>query len=118
MRSRIGFYVFFAVVALFIVGGMIANFALMSQSNAMTCTVTDKDRSTDPEGGSIYQIYTEDCGVLRVQDNPLQGVWNAADIYAQIDVDTRYEFHTSGWRMPLLSQFPVIHQARELTPAP
>lgn len=115
MRAhRAGFGIFAGLIALFMIGAVVMTVAFYSGSATMACIVTDKDRSST-EDGSVYQVYTEDCGVLRVSDNPLKGVFNAADIYGQIEPDRVYEFQTFGWRMPLLSQFPTIYEVREIT---
>lgn len=83
------------------------------------CYVTGKDMvhqpavpSTKDQSGqaakNIYQVYTRDCGTLRVEDNALQGVWNSADIYGALVPEKSYRITTVGWRMPFFSIFPTI----------
>jgi hypothetical protein len=78
----------------------------------LTCTVTDKDRTTttDAEGNtkSIHRVYTDECGVLEVNDVLLRGNFNSADDYAVLKEGETYELTTIGWRIPLLSQFPTV----------
>lgn len=71
------------------------------------CTVEDKDRTRKSDGGSDQRIYT-DCGVLNVADDALQGQWNSADTYSQIEVGQTYELTTVGWRNGLLTLFPNV----------
>ena|SRR5688500_5299178 len=78
----------------------------------VTCTVDDKDRSSS-QSGSVYRVYT-DCGVFEVQDAALRDQFASADLYADIQLGTTYEFTTIGWRVPFLSMFPNII---EVTPA-
>lgn len=75
------------------------------------CTVEDKDRSSS-QNGSVYRVYT-DCGVFEVEDATLRGQFASADLYADIDEGTTYEFTTIGYRVPFLSMFPNIIAATE-----
>lgn len=43
-----------------------------------------------------------------MRDSPLNGVWNAADVFGSIEVGQRYDFTTVWPRVPVLSMFPVI----------
>lgn len=88
-------------------------------SQTLTCTVEGKDRTagrTDSSGnssGSSTRVYTEDCGVLSVEDRFLIGHFNSADIYAQIDEGGTYEFDVIGKRIPFFSTFQNIVAVRE-----
>lgn len=104
-------------LAALIVGGTLA-LALTGcapTSPETACTVTDKDRSNNSDGKSIYRVYS-DCGVFNVEDAPFVGVFNAADTYATIEVGKTYEFTTYGYRNGFLSIFPNITEAAEVTP--
>ena len=82
-----------------------------ASKQTQTCTVGSKYMTTDVHDGKsvrIYQVETKDCGVLRVEDNPIQGVFNSADLFAALQDGQRYRFTTVGWRVPFLSQFPTI----------
>ncbi len=78
----------------------------VSRGEAGPCLVDDKDR-TSYEGESDMRVYT-DCGVFQVGDNLLAGKFNSADTFSQIKIGETYYFKTYGWRLPILSQFPVI----------
>jgi hypothetical protein len=81
------------------------------------CTVTDKDRSTDSSGNSIYRVYTEGgdgCGVFNVEDAAAVGQFASADTYASIKVGKTYQFETYGYRNPFFSMFPNITKATEV----
>lgn len=81
-----------------------------------SCHVTDKDRTTNPESGSSnMRVYTDNCGVFVVGDSFLKGRWDAADDYSQIEVGKTYDFETIGFRIRLLSTFPNIIEAKEIS---
>lgn len=76
-------------------------------ADTYTCTVTEdgKDRG-GREGG--YRVYTQDCGVLSVEDRILRGHVTAADVWSQIESGQTHEFTVVGFRFPLLSDFPNV----------
>lgn len=87
-----------------------------SPEEGLTCTVTDKDRSTDSEGASVYRVYS-DCGVFNVEDAALIGKFNSADLYASIEPGKTYTFETYGFRNGFFSMFPNITSATEVATA-
>lgn len=104
-------------VGLFVLAALILiSLAVIMQTTTKetrSCTVTGKDMTReaatkDKAAHSIYQVYTEQCGVLRVEDNWFQGVFNSADLYAQLQPQHTYQVTTIGWRIPILSQFPTV----------
>lgn len=98
------------VVLIFLGSCIVGN----SNRQVMTCTVTDKDRTTTREGQSDMRIYTEDCGTLSVGDNLANGVFNSADTYSKIDPGSTYQFTTVGHRIGILSAFPTILEVEEV----
>lgn len=85
-----------------------------TQFNAHGCVVNDKDRSYSVQNKSSrsdYRIYTDNCGVLRVNDNLFGLQFNAADEYNNIKVGETYDFSGRGFRAPLISLFPNIEEA-------
>jgi hypothetical protein len=96
--------------------------ARLSSEKTLTCTVTDKDRTTkvtsDGNGGmtssSDARIYTEDCGTLQVTDELFKGHFTSADTYAAIEPGHRYDFTVLGWRIGFFSEFPNIIEATEV----
>lgn len=78
------------------------------------CEVTDKAAigRMDSEGtaSTDYRIYTT-CGTFAVQDDPLLGQWNSADLYGQIRIGEVYDFEAYGWRNGFMSTFPNIKSA-------
>ena len=74
----------------------------------MTCTVSDKDRSSTSKGKSVFRVYTEECDTLGIADNWLQGNFNSSDLYAKIKPGQRYTFQTVGYRNGFMSWFPEI----------
>lgn len=103
-----------AVAVLLVLGGLFLG-ARLSSEKTITCTVTDKDRTTKgSSGGSDARIYTEDCGTLSVADELFKGHFTSADTYADIEPGHRYRFTVLGWRIGFLSQFPNIIDAAEV----
>lgn len=99
----------FLLLAIVIVAAVF--FAQTASKQAQNCTVTNKHMTTDVQDGKsvrVYQLETSDCGVLRVEDNALQGVFNSADLFAAVQPGQRYRVTTVGWRIPFLSQFPTV----------
>lgn len=102
----------FVLVALIAVASIAS--AIFISGSSSTCVVTDKDRTTNSEGGSDMRIYTEGCDgsssvkVFSVSDNWFAGQFASADTFASIDVGETYNFETRGFRLPILSLFPNI----------
>ena len=80
----------------------------VSHTDTVTCTVTDKDRAKNSEGGSDMRVYTKDCGTLKVADSLFDGTFSSSDTYASIEPGKTYTFDTRGVRVPILSAFPNI----------
>lgn len=102
------------VVAMFIfavvVGGL-----YMTSGKDVVCTVTDMDRTTkvvDGQSSTDIRVWTEECGVLSMNDSLVGLSFDTADKYGMLKKGQKYEFHTFGWRIPVLSQFPNITEVR------
>lgn len=95
------------------------------QNDPVTCTVVDKDRSTEVVDGnskSVFRIYTEGCGddsaTLGLADNILAGNFNSSDMYGKIKVGATYEFKTVGVRNGFLSSFREITEMKLISESP
>lgn len=87
------------------------------QNDPVTCTVTDKDRSTGKEGESVFRIYTDGEGcddTYGLADNWLAGNFNSADMYGKIKVGKTYKIETVGVRNGFLSSFKEITKLEEV----
>lgn len=111
-----------AVFALTIAGIGVSFFGASSITSSFAgCTVTDKDRSSDGDGGSDMRIYTEGCDgksavkVFHVADNWFAGQVASADTFASIKVGKTYDFETRGMRIPVLSMFENIVEVTEVS---
>ncbi|QFG14895.1 hypothetical protein SEA_LYMARA_94 [Arthrobacter phage Lymara] len=99
----------FLLVAMLLVG--VVAVTQNASKQAQNCTVAAKHMTTDVHDGQsvrVYQVETTECGVLRIEDNALQGVFNSADLFAALHEGQRYRFTTVGWRIPIFSQFPTV----------
>lgn len=90
------------------------------QNDPVTCTVTDKDRSTasTKDGSkSVFRIYTDggpECTTFGLADNLFAGNFNASDMYGKIQVGKTYSFKTVGVRNGFFSSFPEITKMEEV----
>ncbi|MGL5825594.1 MAG: hypothetical protein ACRCZD_12650 [Phycicoccus sp.] len=85
--------------------------AYIGSKEQRSCTVTEKDRTTRAINGSSStdaRIWTEECGVLSLNDSLLGLSFNTADKYGSLKVGQTYTFTTMGWRVPIFSMFPNI----------
>lgn len=115
-RGNKFYLVFGALVAALIIAtvvGAVVSHNVTSEHTA--CVVTEKDRTTDRDGNSDMRVYTENCGTFSVGDNLFKGVWNSADIYSSIQEGETYDFSATGWRIPIISSFPKIHEATKVS---
>jgi hypothetical protein len=107
----VGFGLAFAAA----VGASVAN---ATHVEHRTCTVSEKDRTTvsDGNGGSKSdaRVYTENCGVLHVEDSLLSWTFSSSDTYASMKPDHTYRVTTRGYRIPFLSMFPNVVDAAEV----
>lgn len=95
-------------------GGFITLAKAHHNERTIECTVTEKDRSANRDGGSNYRVYTEECGVFVNEDSFLRGKFDSADIQAEIKVGNTYELTVAGPRFGLFSWFPNIFDVREV----
>lgn len=80
---------------------------IASEGTLEPCTVLDK--TTVVSGDSHQMRVTTTCGTLVVKDTLLPRITlDAADRYGTLREGSTYRLDTVGWRVPLLSQFPVI----------
>ena len=73
---------------------------------------------TEITGNNNYMVFGKDQNTgnictFTLNDSLWHGVWNTADMYAQLVVGKTYTFRASGWRIPLLSKFPNIIEIKE-----
>lgn len=102
------------VIGLILFGVGFTFYAPYTNSKTRVCTVEDKDRAQRAKGKSDMRVYTTECGVLAVDDMFLAGEWTSADTYNDIKVGKTYEFTTTGFRVGILSTFPIIRDVQEV----
>lgn len=106
------------VIGLFVVMVVFGIVSFFHTSTATDCVVNGKDRVSvsNGDGGSRSEvrIYTDNCGTMMMKDTMFRGVFNSADMYGSVREGETYDVSTYGFRIPVLSQFPVI---TDITPA-
>ena len=68
---------------------------------------------TEITGDNDYMVFGRDTtsGAIKtftLNDSFWHGNWDTADDYATLEIGQTYTFKTSGWRIPLFSEFPNI----------
>ena len=111
-KLLISFCVLVGVLTVGFIG--FATFNSLAIKNTDTCTVESKERAISGDS-STKLIYTEECGVLSVDDSILHGKFNSADTYGEIKEGSTYVFETRGARNGLFSMFPNIIEMQEVT---
>ena len=99
--------IFIVIVIVVSVGISISGYG---NKQTIKTKVLDKERITKSSGDrveSYYLIYTE-AGTLKLEDELLYGNFNSSDWYGQIRRDSTYTFHTVGYRIGYLSEYPNI----------
>lgn len=86
-------------------GGLSASW--YSTKNEARCTVQSKT-ATSTKQGTDYRVFTEQCGVMQIQDDVLLSRFNSADEYGKLREGTDYTFKTVGWRNGFFSMFPNV----------
>lgn len=104
-KIGIGFFV------LLVVAGISLAVAGLLNETERVCTVTSKE-SVRVEEGNQYRVYTEECGTLQVTDTLLKMRFDSADTYGSLKEGETYQMTTIGFRIPFLSQFPNILEAK------
>jgi hypothetical protein len=101
----------FIIVGALIIGGIAFSISGYSNKQSIKTKVTGKERITSSDGNgninSYYLIYT-DAGTLKLEDEIFYGNFNSSDWYGQIRQDSTYTFHTIGYRIGYMSEYPNI----------
>jgi hypothetical protein len=118
LLSRIPIFVRIAVISIFALTIAMIGFSVFAASSVSSvangCTVTDKDRTSDGQGGSNMRIYTKGCNgsskvtVFTVADNHFVGQYASADTYAGIEIGKTYNLEARGVRIPVINMFENI----------
>jgi len=98
-------------VALIIVSSIFYKISGYGNKQTIRTKVLEKERITSNNGDgkveSYYLIFTE-AGPLKLEDEIFYGNFNSSDWYGQIRKDSTYTFHTVGYRIGFLSEYPNI----------
>jgi hypothetical protein len=103
-----GFFTFPILIAVFLI--VILSFAKYNNKQIITSKVIDKERITTTNGDQVesyYLIFTE-AGPLKLEDDIIYGNFNSSDWYGQLRKDSTYTFHTIGFRIGYMSEYPTI----------
>lgn len=107
--------VFIGLFVLVAFGGAIA-FGIVKNTNhhPVTFTVNKTERIVDRGGKDAkYMIYT-DKGVYQNTDSVLNGKFNSADLYNQIQVGKTYNCDVVGYRNGVMSMFENVTRCEEV----
>jgi len=101
---------FFVIVILMIVCGVIFGISGYGNKETVTVKVTDKERIVemiDGTSNSYYLIYT-DKGTYKLEDDLFYGNFRSSDWYGQIKRDSSYTFDLVGYRIGFISSYQKI----------
>ena len=110
MRTGAGIIAVFILAGIMIIGSIAMRIGGYGNKQTIKTKVLDKERITKQVNDrveSYYLIYTE-AGTLKLEDELLYGNFNSSDWYGQIRKDSTYTFHTVGYRIGYLSEYPKI----------
>lgn len=86
-----------------------------SQETRTSITVEGKERvcdgSSDGNQECRYLVFT-DHGTFQITDSWIFTRWNSSDVYGRLRAGQTYDFEVAGWRIPFLSRYPNILEAR------
>ena len=108
-----------ALVAAIIAIPMSHGIGYWGPERTWTATVTDKwiDTESDGDGGrqSHYMVST-DKGVFECDNSLLLGIWNADEIYGQLDEDKTYTIKTrgNGCKRWYIQEYPYVISVEEV----
>jgi hypothetical protein len=77
----------------------------------ITTTVTDKGVKRHGESNDKYLVYTDD-GTYEITDSLFWPRFDSSDLYGCIEVGKTYQFTVAGYRVPLLTMYPNIYEAK------
>lgn len=105
-------------LVLSVVGGFgfgVAN-ALHEETRVCTVEETSREVYSGSKGSRAVEqrVYTEECGILTVEDALFAGAFNSADTFRSLEDGKTYEMTTRGWRIGFLSAFPNVIEAVEV----
>lgn len=101
---------FNVIFALALIAGILFTISGYGNKQMIRTKVIDKERITTSNGESVksyYLIFTE-AGPLKLEDELFYGNFNSSDLYSQIRKDSTYTFHTIGYRIGFMSEYPNI----------
>lgn len=106
------------VTSIAIIGIEVGNKVI--DERTVIATVTDKQvKRTGDSSSDKYLIYTENengnVAVYEITDSLLKGRFNSSDLYATIKIGKTYRLTICGERYPILSMYPNIYSAIEIT---
>jgi hypothetical protein len=98
-------------IGLLTVGSIVFTISGYGNKQTIRTKVLEKEHITKGDGNgnveSYYLIFTE-AGPLKLEDEMYYGNFNSSDWYGQIHKDSTYTFHTVGYRIGFLSEYPNI----------
>lgn len=82
-----------------------------------TVTITVSDKSVKRGKGNEddkYLVYTKEDTTYEITDSLFMGRFDSSDLYGRIEVGKTYECTVAGYRIPFLSMYMNIYEAKEV----
>jgi hypothetical protein len=102
-RGSTELWVFGALIALLIIGGIVFAFFYAGSRSTADVHVKDKERITGEKSG--YYLVYDDREVFAIKDTFVFGRFNSSDLYGQLEKGKSYRCDVAGWRLPFFSKY-------------
>lgn len=87
-------------------------------SDTIEGKLTDKYQKRVSESEDYFYIVIKDKNkkyhVISNNDLYLKGKFNSADIQGRLTVGKNYKVKTTGYRIPLFNEYPILNQIKEI----
>lgn len=101
------------IIAAILIVVMLASFVIVPLHNAGSGTYLVTDKTIRQNSDGHYLVFAQDVNtgekeVFEIRDTWLNGIFNASDIYGDVEVGATYTFVLKGYRIPFFSWYKMI----------
>lgn len=111
--STVLMVLFFGFMVLCAIGSIIFSIYAATNHHQVNFTVEKTERVVYSQDDSRYMVYA-DNGVYENVDSLLNGKFNSADLYNQLEEKKKYECDAVGFRIPFLSMFENLISCKQV----
>ena len=104
------------IAGILIVLGLCLINPIVKATNIRTVTATVTDKTVKRKDSDDKYLVFTDQDTYEITDSLFMGRFDSSDLYGKIEIGKTYEFEIGGKRVHILSWYPNIYQAKEVTP--